>query len=88
VAKIIADETGYSPFERVKYRKREYVEARQILLTLLCNRNGKTLNEIGLIVQKDHATVIHAQKAISDRLYTEKEFRELYDKIEKRVKAL
>ncbi|MDR2843943.1 MAG: chromosomal replication initiator protein DnaA [Candidatus Symbiothrix sp.] len=56
-------------------RKREIVQARQVIMYLSKKHTGHSCSHIGSMVGKrDHATVIHAIKAIQDSLDTDKGF--------------
>lgn len=54
----------------MKSRKREYVYARQMSMFMLHEHFAGTLtfNDIGLMFNKDHATVIHSKNVIQDGL--------------------
>ena len=86
LSKIVEAETLIDAFTMTKYRGRPFVLSRQIVMAILCNRNHKSLSEIGAIFGKDHATVLHAKKTISNLCETNKDFRELYTRIITRVK--
>ena len=54
-----------------KTRKREVVEARQLVMTMAKKFHPKkTLEQIGGIFGKDHATALHAFKEIGNRIET------------------
>jgi hypothetical protein len=89
VALIIKNETGYSPLDNMTIRKREYVEARQIMAAILCNNTKWTLQEIGAILGgKDHATILHSKDVINDLCDTDIRFREAYNRIKSKVTAI
>ena len=46
---------------KTKSRKRELVEARQAFFIIAANLTNKSLFKIGAMVNRDHATVIHAK---------------------------
>ena len=70
-----------------KTRKREIVQARQIAMYFCKNLTKSSLSSIGsLIGGKDHATVLHAYKTISNLIETDKAFKMQIDEIEKRIK--
>lgn len=60
----------------VKSRKRELVEPRQVIMTLLNTVARYSLANAGFLFGKDHATVLHAKKTISNFIDTDEEFRE------------
>ena len=68
-------------------RKRELVQARQIAMYLSKQMTNNSLASIGnLIGQRDHATVLHACKIVSDLMEFDKSFRENVKEIEERLK--
>ena len=70
----------------LKTRKHQVVQARQIAMYLSTKYSNASLASIGQQCgKKDHATVHHACKTISDRLETDKQFRVLFADIEKKV---
>ena len=70
----------------LKTRKHQVVQARQIAMYLSKKYSNASLASIGQQCgKKDHATVHHACKTISDRLETDKQFRVLFADIEKKV---
>lgn len=89
ISSIIQKEQGYYPLVNTKNRNRELVEARQLLATMLIRESDWTQAKIGsMLGSKDHSTIFHSVKAVNNRLDTEREFRELYSRIETRVKML
>ncbi|HQG68449.1 MAG TPA: helix-turn-helix domain-containing protein, partial [Paludibacteraceae bacterium] len=59
-----------------KSRKREVVQARQIAMYLSKQFTKNSLSSIGKAIgERDHATVLHACKIISDLMDTDKKFR-------------
>ncbi|MCK5613289.1 hypothetical protein KAR91_66060 [Candidatus Pacearchaeota archaeon] len=77
-----------------KSRKREYVEARQVIMSVYyCafdqHKTFKlSLATAGGIYTKDHATVKHAIEAVNDSLDTDSSFREKYIKVWNLVKII
>jgi len=88
VATIITRELEISPFASLKYRERIHVQSRQLLLTMLYNYTPKSLESIGKVLCKDHATVLHAIKSINNQCETNKRFKAMYDRIDDKVKHL
>ena len=69
-------------------RTREIAQARQIAMYLSKQHTKAPLTAIGAAIGgKNHATVLHACKAISNLLETDKAFRAQIEEIEKRVMA-
>ena len=77
----IAVEQFYS-----KSKKREMVQARQLAMYFAKKYTKNSLSVIGQQCGgKDHATVIHALKTVSNLLETDKQFRALASEIEKNI---
>lgn len=69
-------------------RKREVVQARQIAMYLSKQMTKNSLSSIGdLIGQRDHATVLHACKIVTDLMEIDKSFRLSVKEIEGKLKA-
>ncbi|MGV8096659.1 MAG: chromosomal replication initiator protein DnaA [Mangrovibacterium sp.] len=72
---------------QTKTRKREIVQARQLAMYFSKNLTKSSLAAIGLqIGNKDHATVLHACKTVSNLIDTDKNFRHFVDEIERKLK--
>ena len=70
-----------------KSRKREVVQARQIAMYLSKQHTKNSLASIGeAIGQRDHATVLHACRIVTDLMETDKNFRVSVQEIEQRLK--
>ncbi len=71
-----------------KTRKREIVQVRQIAMFFSKQHTKLSLASIGAqIGGKDHATVLHACKAVNDLVDTDKKFKTLIQDIDKRLKV-
>lgn len=70
----------------IRTRRREVVSYRQIFC-YIARSSGYTYKMIGSVIQKDHATVIHAFRSISDLLeIKDPEIKKLYDKVTQYIK--
>lgn len=70
-----------------KTRKREIVQARQIAMYFCKNLTNSSLATIGSTIGgKDHSTVLHAYRTISNLMETDKMFKLQMDDIEKKIK--
>ena len=80
---IVGESTGLTPEQiKMKTRKRETVEARQICMTIAKELTKCSLSKIGsLIGGKDHATVLHSNKVINNLIETDRTFKGKYDMI-------
>ncbi|MBN2767432.1 MAG: chromosomal replication initiator protein DnaA [Paludibacteraceae bacterium] len=71
-----------------KSRKREVVQARQIAMYLSKQMTKNSLSSIGFTIgQRDHATVLHACKIVTDLMQIDKNFRSSVKEIEEKLKA-
>ena len=65
-----------------KTRKREIVQARQLVQHFAKLKLDKSLSQIGVLTGlKDHATVLHSYKTVNNLKEFNKEFRKLYNEI-------
>lgn len=81
VDRIIQDVFGIDILSlRVKTRKREIVYPRQMHMALT-QLAGLSLRESALPFNKDHATVVHAKKIVSNRIDTKYPKKDYYDAI-------
>lgn len=86
LVRVIKEETGFDPLNENYKRKRDFVQSRQLFVTMMCKYTKRTLSCIGGIIGKDHATVLHSQKAVQNMIDTDKRFKDLYDRIDLKVK--
>lgn len=69
-------------------RKRDIAQARQIAMYLAKKHTKATLTAIGTAIGgRNHATVLHSCKAVSNLIETDRSFRKLVEEIEKEVLA-
>lgn len=87
IINIVCDYFNISPEQMsLNTRKHQVVQARQIAMYLSKKYSSASLNAIGQQCgKKDHATVYHACKTVTDRLETDKQFRALVADIEKKI---
>ena len=88
IQSIVCIHTGIKS-EKIHYktRKEEIREARQLIHYFSAKYTKVALAKIGLWVgNKTHATVLHSIKKINDIIQTDKEFKQLVDNIEKKLK--
>ena len=89
IQKIISDYFNI-PVEMIvaKSRKREIVQARQLTMYFSKRYTKSSLSTIGLHCgNKDHATVLHACKTVSNLLDTDKQFNSYVNELEKKIKG-
>lgn len=89
---LVAATTGVSITEiKSPTRKRPVPQARQIYCSLACKyfKHVYTLREIGLIIIKDHATVLHHVKQMNNALngldHISRDMKAKYHQIEKKI---
>lgn len=70
---------------KTKSRKRPKVVARQLNMSFIERHTKYTLQAIADIFNRDHATVLHAKKTISDLIDTDKNIRILNELIEEEI---
>ncbi len=71
-----------------KTRKREIVQARQLAMYFSKKHTKASLANIGMQCgNKDHATVLHAYRTVSDLLETDKQFKSYVEDLEKKIKV-
>lgn len=85
IIKVVFEHTKISyEMMKSKCRKREYVEARYIAMSLIRKHTTLNFKRIGLIFGGfDHSTIIHACDTIQDLIFSSKDFRNQYEKIER-----
>jgi hypothetical protein len=88
LAKLIFSKVGVDPLTRRSFRGGKYVKARNLFTSMMLRNTKKTYAEISLLLHKDHSTVNHVLKYISDMNETDYDFRILYNEIEKETKNL
>ncbi|MGQ1946468.1 chromosomal replication initiator protein DnaA [Geofilum sp. OHC36d9] len=89
IQKTVCDYYGLEPDSlQLKTRKREIVQARQIAMYFSKNLTNSSLSAIGSrIGKKDHATVLHACKTISNLIETDRDFKSQIREIEAQLKS-
>ncbi len=59
-----------------KCRKRNIVEARQVIMWVLMEKLRFSSCEVGRLMDKNHATVLHAKKKVNNLIDVEKGYKE------------
>lgn len=70
---------------RTKNRKREIVQARQLFMYFCKNYTNCSLAYIGKQVDRDHATVLYADKAVSNLIETDRKFKMQVEEIQRKL---
>lgn len=87
IQKVVCDHYGL-PIDQIhaKTRKREIVQARQVAMYFAKKHTKSSLATIGQQCgNKDHATVLHACKTISNLIDTDKEFKASLNRIDQKL---
>lgn len=87
IQKIVCDYFGL-PVDQIntKTRRREIVQARQLAMYFSKKHTKSSLATIGLHCgNKDHATVLHACKTVTNLIETDKNFRNFVNEINKKI---
>ncbi|QZE13167.1 chromosomal replication initiator protein DnaA [Halosquirtibacter laminarini] len=89
ITKTVCDYFKMKPEQlQAKTRKREIVQARQIAMYFAKSMTDSSLSSIGAqIGKKDHATVLHACKAITNLRETDKKFQKYLSEIESQIRV-
>ena len=88
IQKVVCDYFNLSVESlQLRTRKREIVQARQLAMYFAKQHTKAPLSLIGLQCgNKDHATVLHACKTVSNLIETDKQFRTWAEDIDKKIK--
>lgn len=70
---------------RTKNRKREIVQARQLFMYFCKNYTNCSLAYIGKQVDRDHATVLYADKAVTNLIETDRKFKMQVEEIQRKL---
>ncbi len=73
---------------RLKSRKAEVVEARQVLCHFLYQRLDISLAKIGAIILRDHATVLYSIRKVQEYSEVNKHFRKRLWEIEEEINQI
>ena len=88
IADIVRNETGRDPLISSASRKGPVCQTRQLYMAMLVRHTPKTLQSISSGAgKKTHGTVLNAVKSIDNLRDTNREFRELYNRINKLIET-
>ena len=85
IRRAVRREYYFDPFCMTGSHEKEFVRARMIFIKLIKTYTNYSLSYIGMLINKDHATVIYALKSFSDEWDTNNSFREKFKAIDKRI---
>ena len=78
---ILHNGPNITPENAMKYRFRPFPEIRGIVMKILYENGGLSLQDIGNLFSKNHATVLHWFRVIPELIETDKNFASRYKKI-------
>jgi chromosomal replication initiation ATPase DnaA len=84
----IKEVTGIDPAEDTSERFQDQVKARQYFMYFVRKYTKLSLRETGLLINKDHATVLWALECVKKFQDIEPEYADITENIDKRLKKL
>lgn len=82
----VKNEYGVTAFQLYsKTRLLHIRESRQVFSQLMRKHTDMTLKEIGKLVNRDHATVMHSCKVVDADIESNQKFRKRYDRINNNI---
>jgi chromosomal replication initiation ATPase DnaA len=82
---VITKVKGVDPCDTTAYRGAKFIESRQLFMHFIRKYIKLTQDETGKIVDKDHSTVIYAEKCVGKFKNNEPRYNELYKLIDKQI---
>lgn len=70
-----------------KTRMAKIREARQVFTQLMREHSSMTLEDIGMLVNRDHSTISTTSKVIQNQIETNAGFRKRYNRIKSNIKS-
>jgi chromosomal replication initiation ATPase DnaA len=70
-----------------KTRMAKIREARQVFTQLMREHSSMTLEDIGMMVNRDHSTISTTSKVIQNQIETNAGFRKRYNRIKSNIKS-
>lgn len=87
VIQVINSVVGVDITKRTRFKW--YVVGRTFFYKIMRENTDRSLKNISaLLINQDHATLIHHLQDFDNRYSFEKDFRKAYDEVDKRIKAL
>jgi chromosomal replication initiation ATPase DnaA len=87
IRECIREVTGVDPYQDCKYRGRQFIKSRQLFFYFVRRYVGFTQYETGKLLDKDHATVVYAEKCVKKWNEIELNYKETFDTIERKIKS-
>ena len=87
IVQVINSVVGVDITKRCRFKW--YVIGRTFFYKIMREKTDRSLKNISaLLINQDHATLIHHLQDFENRYSYEKDFRKAYDEVEKRIKTL
>lgn len=84
---VIKEETGYDPFISRGYRGTSQILSRYLFVAMMVKYTDHPYREIAdMIWKKNHSSVNHCMIQVNNLCDTDKQFKELYERIENKIK--
>lgn len=88
IIEIVSDYFQTDVTKNLNTRRRDIVEPRQMAMYFLREHTNNSLDKIGRLFKKDHATALHAEKKIRNLIKYDHFIRESYVAIDQRIKMM
>lgn len=87
IAFIVSNEMNVSLLKlQSNIRKRRVVEARQIAMFLIRKHTDETLKQVGrMFGNRHHSSIIYACQTVEDLIETDKEYKKLISKLNRKI---
>ena len=86
ILNIISEEQSISVDSIIsRVRHREVVSGRQLFCYIMREKFGFSYSKIGRLIERNHATIMHSNKSHKDNYQFDREYRNMCDKVLKRV---
>lgn len=83
IINIICNYFGVSDNDvKSKDRRREFTEPRHISWHFLTTKAGMYQRQVGELFDRDHATILHGARCVTDRMSVDSRFRDIVAEIE------
>ena len=85
IRKAVKDITGDDPYLETGKRDKNLVTARQYFMHFVSVKTRLTQREVGALLKKDHATVVHANNCVNKFIENEPRYRNIYELIDNKL---
>jgi chromosomal replication initiation ATPase DnaA len=88
IRQVVTEITGIDPYFEPNSRDKELVTARQYFMHFAYKKTSLTQKQIGLLLNKDHATIVHNNICVSRFLKNEPGYRNMYRLIDNKLNRI